>query len=139
MLELDQRMSSSSSVNSDDLAQYFNDKIARIRTSTESTLPTVVNDRDVKTLLTTSDPVTNEEAAKLLMKAPTKQCQLDPAPTRLLKCLGDVLSPTLALMCNLSLQQCAMPTGQKISIIRPLLKSRLWTRTIQPHTGQFRI
>jgi hypothetical protein len=119
MLESDQR--TSSSVNSDDLAQYFNDKIARIRMSTESTLPTVVNDRDVKTLLTTFDPVTNEEAAKLLMKVPTKQCQLDPAPTWLLKCLGDVLSPTLALMCNLSFQQCAMPTGQ-ISIIRPLQK-----------------
>jgi hypothetical protein len=43
------------------------------------------------------------------MKAPTKQSQLDPAPTWLLKCLGDVLSPTLALMCNLSFQQCAIP------------------------------
>jgi hypothetical protein len=56
MLESDQR---TSSVNSDDLAQYFNDKITRIRMSTESTLPTVVNDRDVKTLLTTFNPVTN--------------------------------------------------------------------------------
>ena len=127
MLESDQR--TSSSVNSDDLAQYFNNKIARIRMSTESTLPTVVNDRDVKTLLTTIDPVTNEEAAKLLMKAPTKQCQLDPAPTWLLKYLHDVLSPTLALMCNLSFQQCAMPTGQKVSIIRPLLKKP----SLDPH------
>ena len=127
MLESDQR--TSSSVNSDDLAQYFNNKIARIRMSTELTLPTVVNDRDVKTLLTTIDPVTNEEAAKLLMKAPTKQCQLDPAPTWLLKYLHDVLSPTLALMCNLSFQYCAMPTGQKVSIIRPLLKKP----SLDPH------
>jgi hypothetical protein len=66
LLESDQH--TSSPLNSDDLAQYFNDKLALIRVSTESAPPTVVNDRDVSAPLITFDPITTEEAAKLLMK-----------------------------------------------------------------------
>jgi hypothetical protein len=58
----------------------------------------------------------------LLIKAPTKHCQLHPVPTWLLKRHGDELPLTLALMCNLSFQQWLMPAGQKVSIIRPILK-----------------
>ena len=58
----------------------------------------------------------------VLFNSPAKQCQLDPAPTWLIKCAVHILAPVIARMCNASLQQEKLPTASKKAIVQPLLK-----------------
>ena len=53
---------------------------------------------------------------------PAKCCELDPAPTFLVKDSLDILSPFLTLMCNASTQEGILPASQKEAIVIPALK-----------------
>ena len=63
--------------------------------------------------------VTVNEIEKLISSAPCKTCQLDPAPTWLVK---DILSPFVALLFNKSLSAGCFPATFKLAVIRLLLK-----------------
>ena len=52
-------------------------------------------------------------------------CDLDPLPTKLLKCLDILLTPITNIV-NLSLESSSFPDVLKVSLITPLLK-KLWT------------
>jgi len=66
--------------------------------------------------------VTNDEIEKLIGSAPCKSCQLDPAPTWLVKDIRCLLSPFIALLFNKSLASRCFPAAFKLAVIRPLLK-----------------
>ena len=67
-------------------------------------------------------PVTAQEIAELLRKAPTKHCDQDPVPTWLVKNASAVFPPLLSGMCNASLSAGVLSISQKHSAVRPLLK-----------------
>jgi len=67
--------------------------------------------------LTTADDV-----AVSLCLAACKQCELDPAPTWLIKRCSGVLSPVIAAMINCSFTTAIFPACQKHAIVKPLLK-----------------
>ena len=67
-----------------DLATHFTTKVSKVRQSTAAAAPPVIHERPSETL-STLQPVTAEEVVKLLAKAPTKHCRLDPIPTWLIK------------------------------------------------------
>ena len=67
-------------------------------------------------------PVTVDEVNKLIGSAPCKTCQLDPAPTWLIKDNSGLLAPFIALLFDKSLATGRFPSGFKNAVVRPLLK-----------------
>ena len=84
--------------------------------------PPVIEDRFIPEVLSVFQPVTADEVATILNRSQPKQCQLDPAPTWLVKRASDILAPVIAGMCNASFQQSVLPANSKRAIVRPLLK-----------------
>ena len=67
-------------------------------------------------------PATVEEVRLIIKNSPTKSCELDPLPTRLLKeCLEDLL-PVIVNIINRSLETGVMPHAFRQATVRPLLK-----------------
>jgi len=67
-------------------------------------------------------PVTVDEVEKLIGSAPCKTCQLDPAPTWLVKEMRTLISPLVSLFVNKSLADGVFPPVYKRAVIRLLLK-----------------
>ena len=84
--------------------------------------------------------VTANDVAKLISCAPNKTCQLDRAPTWLVKDTSALLSLFIALLVNKSLTAGCFPAKFKEAIIRPLLKrDGLDLSDLKNYTGQFLI
>ena len=58
----------------------------------------------------------------VIVKSPSKSCELDPVPTFIIKQCVDVIVPHLTLIVNKSLQPGHFPDSLKVAHIRPLLK-----------------
>ena len=104
-----------------DFAAFFTDKINAVRASTSTTPPYNVVHSATSTM-DTWPAVTTDEVKKLIDSALNKTCQLDPAPTWLVKEVGGLLSPFIALLCNKSLTTGCFPSEFKQAVVRPLLK-----------------
>ena len=68
------------------------------------------------------DVLSEDDVRNFIMKSASKQCQLDPAPTWLVKKCIEVLLPVITNMINLSLSYGCFPDAWKCALIRPLLK-----------------
>jgi len=66
--------------------------------------------------------VTSEEVDKLISAALNKTCQLDPAPTWLVKDMRRLLSPFISLLFSKSLTTGCFPQEFKEAVVRPLLE-----------------
>ena len=64
----------------------------------------------------------NEQVMKLVSKCSSKYCQLDPAPTSIIKECLDILLPCIKKIINLSLQTGNFPSSWKCSLVIPLMK-----------------
>jgi len=69
--------------------------------------------------------VTHDEVEKMIGSALNKTCQLDPVPTWLVKDVGQLLSPFIALLFNKSLASVIFPSDFKHAVVRPQLKNGL--------------
>ena len=111
----------SSGHTADEFAAFFAEKVDSVRQSTSSTpLPHVP--ATAKQELREWEPVTSEDVAKLISEAPSKSCQLDTAPTWLVKQCNGLLAPFIALLFNKSLSTGCFPTNFKHAVVTPLLK-----------------
>jgi hypothetical protein len=66
--------------------------------------------------------VTVDEVEKLIGSALNKTCQLDPAPTWLIKDMCGLLSPFIVLLFDKSLATGCFPSEFKQAVVRPLMK-----------------
>ena len=105
----------------DEFAKYFTDKIDIIRSSTSDSPPPTICPRQVTPVFSFSQ-VDVGDVQKALQSAPCKQCDMDPAPTRLIKQCSDLLSPVLTTLVNQSFSQSTFPLSQKHAVIKPILK-----------------
>jgi len=119
---LQPKPASVSTLTAEDLAQYFTTKISKIRASTSTSPPPHIDDRFVPEMLVDLQPATADEVTTVLKRSAAKHCQLDSAPTWLVKRAADVLAPVIAHMCNTSFAQSRMPDSSKRAIVRPSLK-----------------
>jgi hypothetical protein len=111
-------------------ANFFEEKITKIRndlltqndqTSFMDSL-TKPTPQNCSPSLKIFDQVTKAEVQKIIMKAATKSCSLDPLPTWLTKqCLEELL-PSITKIINLSLSTGTVPAQFKEAILTPLLK-----------------
>ena len=106
---------------------FFSDKISKIRNDlsskhSQNTVPSDnVNPFDVP-ILSEFKEVTEEEVKKIILASPSKQCDLDPIPTWLVKeCISPLLS-IITKIVNLSLMSSTMPVNLKEALLNPLLK-----------------
>ena len=108
-----------------------------VRASTAA-MPLCDVPRRVTSSLADFTAVTVDEVAKLTSSAPNKTCQLDTAPTWLVRDLSGQLSPFIALLINKSLTTDCFPGEFKEAIVRPLLKrDGLDLTDLKNYTGQF--
>lgn len=104
-----------------ELAIHFTSKVDKIRTSTSLAGQPDISVRHCAAL-SSFQHVTADEVRQLVRRAPCKHCALDPVPTWLLKRAIDVLAPTIAAVCNSSLQAGHFPDSQKQARLTARLK-----------------
>ena len=68
------------------------------------------------------EPATEEEVRKIVTSAPTASCDLDPAPTGLIKQCSNQLVLFITAIINKSLIEGEVPGSYKKALVRPLLK-----------------
>ena len=105
----------------DDFASFFKEKVEAVRASTAATPLYDVPHRLTPTMDEWND-VTTEEVEKLISSALNKTCQLDPAPTWLVKDMRGLLSPYISMLFCKSLTTGCFPQEFKAAVVRPLLK-----------------
>ena len=107
-------------------SDFFTSKIEKIRQSIRVANDcTMAMDADAEfegTVLQEFPLATQEEVKKLITKAPSKSCELDPLPTWLLKKCLDHLTPLITAIINKSLATSTVPSCFKRAIVRPLVK-----------------
>ena len=114
----------------DKFCEFFVGKISTIRDNLAATNNSSSDNCDTMRAdikfdgepLRSFSPVSSDELRKIILAAPTKSCELDPLPTKLLKpCLDPVL-PSITDIVNKSLSEQCVPASFKQAIVRPLLK-----------------
>jgi len=111
----------SSGHTADEFATFFANKVDAVRQSTSSTaLPDVAV--SMRQALNEWELITPEAVVKLIGNAPNKSCQLDAAPTWLVKQYSGLLAPFIALLFNASLSTGCFPVKFKHAIVTPLEK-----------------
>ncbi len=111
----------------DQFANFFVDKIAKIRESLNQSQAThrQAGPRPHVPTLSEFPAVTEEYVKKLITGGAAKSCMLDPVPTWIVKDCLDALLPIITEIINLSLSSAAVPPNLKEAIIIPLLKKIL--------------
>ena len=105
----------------EDFASYFRDKVDAVRASTSTTPTYDVPCRATPTLEEWT-LVSVDEVEQLISSALNKTCELDPAPTWLVKEMRGLLSPFITLLFNKSLMSACFPAAFKQALVRPSLK-----------------
>ena len=63
-----------------------------------------------------------EDTIKLIRQSPSKNCELDPIPTTILKEVTPSIAPLAASIVNESLQTSVFPQDLKEALVKPMLK-----------------
>ena len=81
---------------------FLEQKVETIRSDTAGSAPPIFTPTDCS--FTSFTPCLQQFVRNLIGSAPSKSCELDPAPTFLIKEFLDTLLPVLTRLCNVSLQ-----------------------------------
>ena len=103
-------------------ADFFEDKVQKIRDGLPVVEAPVVFLPPCNSELCVFIPVTISEVSRVVMKSSTKACALDPLPTWLLKELLPSIAPLMTDFINSSLQSGVIPDSMKSASVTPLLK-----------------
>ena len=101
-------------------ADFFDDKVNKIRATTHSG-PPVITTRLVHPFASFAS-CSAEEVIGFIKRAPNKHCELDPAPTWIVKECGDLLAPVLSTMINGTFESGIFPDEMKHAMVKPILK-----------------
>ncbi len=125
--------SNSKHVLSEKFADFFNDKIDKIRCELDSHVDVTSNSTPSKPPLVTIEnftPTCASEIVCILNKMPNKSCSLDAIPTWVIKDCAEHLAPCISLIVNASLESADMPDILKHAIIKPLKKKKSLDKNI---------
>jgi hypothetical protein len=108
-------------------ADYFTDKIIKIRADLESIRSNVYtgeneNDEMQVPVLSSFENTTECEVKKIIMNTASKSYSTDPIPTTLLKDCIETLVPIITKIVNLSFCTGSLPEHLKEAVILPLIK-----------------
>ena len=113
----------------DAFSAYFIGKIDQIRDDLASNQadpapPSLSSSRPSPSpTLTTLNPASEQEIAKIIQSSSPKSCQLDPLPTVLVKNLKTTLAVPITRLINMSLATGEIPDSSKTALITPVIKN----------------
>ena len=107
-------------------AEFFIAKIQTIRDKLDD-LPVYDHKDSSPPKLSSLEPLTDEEVRQMFKAIPSKFCDLDAVPLRILKEALDLLLPTLVKLVNLSLVEGEFIQQWKTALVNPLLKMWVWS------------
>ena len=111
--------------------KYFYDKILKIRSTLQSSIPSsVTRPKPTKNTLSSFTPVSEEKLLKILKSSPSKSCYLDPIPTSLVKECADILITPITKIVNYSITEGSFPNCFKMAYVTPLQKKLSLDRNI---------
>ena len=99
---------------------FLSSKVETIRSMTSDSPPPVLTPTDCN--LSSFDLCHPDDVSRIIKTSPAKSCDLDPAPTFLIKEYLDGMLPFLTRLCNASIQTGCLPTSQKTAMVTPRLK-----------------
>ena len=105
----------------EEFAEFFIDKIDKIRRQFHNTVAYISEEKDVPQLKQ-FDPVTDSTVEEIINSMHSKSCELDAIPTPLLKRLMRKCLPFITKIVNISLTHGIFSDNWKVAIVRPLLK-----------------
>ena len=98
-------------------------KIVSIRNSLSSSTPVVtVHTPSASCSWNSFTPVSEDDIRKVISKAPSSSCLLDPLPSWLVKKSVDAILPAITSVINTSLNSGVVPDTLRSAVITPLLK-----------------
>jgi len=110
----------------DHFAEFFTDKIKKIRTNLAPDLSVNITNMENTAAeipkMQQLSKIADVDLKKIIQKGNSKSCQLDPIPTTLLKQLLPTLLSTLSDIVNTSMTTVSMPYQLKTATVTPLLK-----------------
>jgi len=112
----------STSLTADDFSKFFCDKISDIRSSTNRAPDPVYSVAPPQCQLDCFSSVSESDVLEAIKSLPTKQCDLDPMPTWLLKANSPFIIRFLTELFNKSLLSGDVPLYLKSAYIIPRLK-----------------
>ena len=98
-----------------EIPSFLESKVETIWYATASAPPSVFTHTDSN--LDLFDICRPDEISKIIKAPAAKSCDLDPAPTFLVKECLDVLLPHLTRLCNVSIQNGCLPLSQKTAVV----------------------
>ena len=107
---------------SNKFACYFDQKIKTIRDNLDIHDTVEVFEPFIGQSLESFHEVSEDFIKSLILKAPCKNCDLDPLPTSLLIDCIDVLLPNITKIINTSLKEGFVPDSFKVALVKPLIK-----------------
>ena len=110
------RQESSKDLDAGIFMKAFLDKVEGVRKSTAATEPLLLKIRDVSQGFNEFQKINSFDISKLISAAANKQCELDPAPTWLVKKFSNELSPSIAIPFNSSMSTGTFP------VVTPILQ-----------------
>ena len=99
---------------------FLDSKVEAIRSATAAAPPPVFTHTGSN--LDSFEICPPDEVSKIIKASAAKSCDLDPAPTFLVKEFLDELLPHLTRLCNVSIQSGCLPSSQKTAMVMPRLK-----------------
>ena len=107
----------------EDFAQFFRQKIDGIWHQFKHIPQYKVPPRNTPTLKSFAT-ITENDLLKLIMEMPTKTCESDIIPTKLLKEILPTIIPALTKIANLSINNGVFSEKWKSATVKPLIKSQ---------------
>ena len=107
----------------EDFAQFFRQKIYGIQHQFKHIPQYKVPPRNTPTLKSFA-AITEDDLLKLIMEMPTKTCESDIIPTKLLKEILPTIIPALTKIANLSINNGVFSEKWKSATVKPLIKSQ---------------
>jgi len=98
-----------STLSANGFALFFQQKVEAVRAATASTSPPAATASTATVFINSWTEVQPDEVVRLISQAPNKTCQIDPAPTWIVKEFSSLLAPYIALLFNKSLESGCYP------------------------------
>ena len=109
-----------SSFSASDFLDFLEQKVESVRSDTAGSAPPPFS--STTCTFASFSMCSQELVRKVIGGAASKSCELDPAPTFLIKEFLEILLPFLTRLCNTSLQEGRLPSSQTTAIVTPALK-----------------
>ena len=105
-----------------EFADYFIGKIEKIRQELDPNSKYTPSNDKIPILSQFTEVTQQDEVQKIIMNLATKNCELDPFPTSILKEVLPALLPSITAIMNTSLKLGVFAQKWKVAVIHPLVK-----------------